>query len=71
MGIHPYLLERNIMIKETTKCPYSVSGICYRRTCIYLPDMKCLKENEFKTRLSIAKKYSKKHKKPLQRGIRG
>lgn len=50
------------MIKETTKCPYSERGICYRRNCIYLPNMECMKQNEFLTRLSIAKKLSKKHK---------
>ena len=59
------------MIRETTKCPYSVSGICYRRTCIYLPDMKCLKEREFKTRLAVAKNLSKKHKKSFKNAKRG
>jgi len=41
-------------------CPYMVSGICHRRGCIYLPPMDCLKEDEYRHRINIAKKMNKK-----------
>lgn len=52
-------------------CPYMDSGICYRKGCIYMPDLQCMKSEEFKQRLSIAKKLSKKHKKSVKRAKRG
>ena len=49
------------MIKETTKCPYSVSGICHHPKCIYRPNMECMKENEFRDRMKYVKKGKKKY----------
>lgn len=48
---------------EKPTCPYAVSGVCYRKGCIYLPSMDCLTVDEYKQRL----KYAKKHKKVVKR----
>lgn len=48
---------------EKITCPYAVSGVCYRKGCIYLPSMDCLTVDEYKQRL----KYAKKHKKVVKR----
>ena len=49
-------------------CPYMVSGVCHRNGCIYLPNFDCLKEDEFRHRMKIAKKMSREIKKSAKRG---
>ena len=48
-------------MKIRTKCPYSVSDVCYRNGCIYLPKMDCIKEWEQRDKIRNAR--NKKFKK--------
>lgn len=41
---------------EKPTCPYMVSGLCYRRGCIYKPHQMCMTFREYKNRLSYVKK---------------
>ena len=63
MAYHRIKLRRD---EQTTAviCPYAVSGVCYRRGCIFIPHQRCLSKSEFDKRLKIAmnKQSSKKQK---------
>lgn len=47
---------------EKPTCPYMVSGICYRKGCIYIPNMECMKKDELNRRMKFVK-----HKKVVKR----
>lgn len=49
-------------------CPYRVSGICYHKTCIYIPHLDCMKINEYRNRLKYVKKGKKKYE---RKGFKG
>lgn len=63
MAYHRIKLRRDEQTTAVT-CPYAVSGICYRRGCIFIPHQQCLSKSEFDKRLKIAmnKQSSKKQK---------
>ena len=44
-------------------CPYKVSGICYRRGCIFHPQQPCMKDDEFRQIMGYLKKHNKSKKK--------
>lgn len=54
-------------MKQDVKCPYNVSGICYRKGCIYRPHLKCMTKREYDRRLTIARKISKRNKTLIKR----
>ena len=42
MGASAHFIRKEERM-EKPKCPYSVSGMCTRHGCIYLPDLNCRK----------------------------
>ena len=63
MAYHRIKLRRDEQTTAVT-CPYAISGVCYRRGCIFIPHQHCLSKSEFDKRLKIAmnKQSSKKQK---------
>lgn len=63
MAYHKIKLRNDESYKPVV-CPYSVSGICYRRGCIFIPHQQCLSKREYDKRLKVAmnKQSSKKQK---------
>lgn len=51
-----YLFVRKDINMEKPTCPYMVSGICYRKGCIYIPHQQCMTIREYKNRLQFVKK---------------
>ena len=35
------------MRNEDISCPYKFSGLCYRKGCIHIPEIKCMKKREY------------------------
>ena len=53
------------------KCPYKESGLCYRKGCIYIPQMDCMKKREYDDIMLSARKYIKKKKTRVRTRVRG
>ena len=47
---------------EIVVCPYNQSGICYRKGCIFKPEINCMKIREFKEIMNYAHKHLNKKK---------
>ena len=47
-------------MKQNVKCPYESSGICYRKGCIYIPNLDCMNTHELNNRMKYAKKGKKR-----------
>lgn len=48
------------MRNEDISCPYKLSGLCYRKGCIHIPHLSCMKKREYD---DIIKSYKFKKKK--------
>lgn len=53
---------------EVVICPYNHSGICYRKGCIYKPEMDCMKIREYRHIMEYARKHLSKKKNARERG---
>lgn len=49
-------------------CPYKLSGLCYRKGCIHIPELDCMKKAEYDSIMKSARKYLKKKKKHVKGG---
>lgn len=68
MAYHRIKLRRDEQTTAVT-CPYAVSGICYRRGCIFIPHQHCLNKREFDKRMAKAKNMSSKKHYPIKKII--
>lgn len=44
-GNHPFFIRKGINMNDIA-CPYKLSGLCYRKGCIHLPELDCTKKWE-------------------------
>ena len=58
-------------MKQNVKCAYCVSGICYHKSCVYIPKLDCMKKAEYDRRIAKAHKITRnaiKHVKTAKKG---
>lgn len=65
------MIRKDQTMKQNVKCPYLQNGICYHKSCIYIPKLDCMKKRDYDKFIATAHKIVRnaiKHVKTAKKG---